>query len=44
MHWDYWTYRRQPLEFIVDIWEHMKAEGDVQAINNKPAPTRSRRR
>lgn len=28
MHWDYYTYQRQPWTFIQEVWEHMKAEGE----------------
>lgn len=35
MHWDYWTFREQPLDFIEDILQHMTAESDAYKANNK---------
>lgn len=30
MHWDYWTYARQPVHFIKEIWEFLGVEGQVK--------------
>jgi hypothetical protein len=42
MSWDYYTYQIQPADWVEEIWQCMRIEGEVAELKHKEAEMNAR--
>lgn len=43
MSWDYWTYQKQPVHFVQEVWNHYVTENEVKARQEQTAAAKMSR-